>query len=143
MTISSSLLTDASGYSFKEWKGALYSQKIRPEDMLAHCVGLLRAVEINSSIYAMPRTSMLATWASGAPARFCFSIKAPRLFRRQAWLRTDADALSPSYAKLDALGHKRSVASAYAQTLMNLAGDKQRSNPVPFPPAPAGDDRPR
>jgi len=43
------LLAGASGYSFKEWKGDFYPEKIKPEEMLAFYSGRLPTVEINNT----------------------------------------------------------------------------------------------
>src|SRR6266849_9131903 len=47
------LLAGASGYSFKEWKGNFYPEKIKPEEMLAFYAERLPTVEINNTFYRM------------------------------------------------------------------------------------------
>ena len=54
----SRLLAGASGYSFKEWKGTFYPEKIKPEDMLSYYAERLPTVEINNTFYRMPKTSV-------------------------------------------------------------------------------------
>lgn len=54
------ILAGASGYSFKEWKGNFYPEKIRPDAMLAYYAQRLDTVEINSSFYALPKAETLA-----------------------------------------------------------------------------------
>ena len=50
------LIAGASGYSFKEWKGVFYPEKIKPEAMLAWYAARLPTVEINNTFYRMPKT---------------------------------------------------------------------------------------
>jgi uncharacterized protein YecE (DUF72 family) len=103
------LLAGASGYSFKEWKGSFYPQKIKQEDMLRYYSERLPTVEINSSFYGLPKISVLEKWANNTPADFCFTIKAPKQITHIAQLKADAAAESVHllYQNLVALGAKR------------------------------------
>lgn len=99
----------ASGYSFKEWKGSFYPEKIRPEDMLAWYSQRLSTVEINNTFYQMPKASVLEHWAAATPDGFRFAIKAPRRITHDARLKADAaaDSVAYLYRVLEALGGKR------------------------------------
>ncbi len=101
--------TGASGYSFKEWKGSFYPEKIKPEDMLAWYAQRLPTVEINNTFYQMPKASVLAHWAEVAPAGFRFAIKAPRRITHDARLKADAaaDSVAYLYRTLETLGGQR------------------------------------
>jgi uncharacterized protein YecE (DUF72 family) len=103
------LLAGASGYSFKEWKGAFYPQDIKPEDMLAWYSGRLPTVEINNTFYRMPRTEVLENWAATAPEGFRFSIKASQRITHMARLKVESatEPLGYLYRNLEALGPKR------------------------------------
>ena len=72
------IFAGASGYSFKEWKGTFYPEKIKAEEMLAYYSERLPTVEINNTFYRMPKTTVLESWAKTVPASFRFSIKASR-----------------------------------------------------------------
>jgi uncharacterized protein YecE (DUF72 family) len=67
-----------SGYSYKEWKGSFYPEKLAAADMLAHYARRLSAVEINNTFYRLPKTSVLDAWAAQVPEGFRFVIKASR-----------------------------------------------------------------
>ena len=73
------LYVGTSGYSYKEWKGKFYPQKISPKDMLGFYSQRLGAVEVNSTFYHMPTESVLVSWAAQVPADFVFAIKAPQV----------------------------------------------------------------
>ena len=67
-----------SGYSYKEWKGHFYPEKLPAGDMLSFYAGRLPAVEINNTFYRLPKESVLDGWAAQVPEDFRFSIKASR-----------------------------------------------------------------
>jgi uncharacterized protein YecE (DUF72 family) len=104
------LLAGASGYSFKEWKGIFYPEKIKPEEMLPFYCGKLPTVEINNTFYRMPKTTVLESWAATAPDGFRFAIKASRRITHMARLKTESNVAEPLgflYRNLAALGAKR------------------------------------
>ncbi|MDX6611652.1 MAG: hypothetical protein QOD75_838 [Blastocatellia bacterium] len=70
------LYVGTSGYSYKEWKGNFYPEKIPARDMLAFYATRLLAVEINNTFYRMPQPSLLENWRDQVPANFRFSVKA-------------------------------------------------------------------
>jgi len=109
MTTPAQLFAGASGYSFKEWKGDFYPEKIKPEAMLAWYAERLSTVEINNSFYQTPKVAVLENWATATPSTFRFAIKAPRRITHDARLKveTAADAVRYLYANLSALGEKR------------------------------------
>jgi uncharacterized protein YecE (DUF72 family) len=102
------LYAGASGYSFKEWKGVFYPDKIAPEEMLAYYAERLPTVEINNTFYQMPKAAVLASWAEQAPAHFRFAIKASRRITHLARLKPECtEAVAYLYRNLEALGDKR------------------------------------
>ena len=103
------LWAGASGYSFKEWKGSFYPDKIKPEAMLAWYAERLPTVEINNSFFQTPKVTVLESWAQATPEAFRFAIKAPRRITHHARLVADsaADAVDYLYKNLAALGAKR------------------------------------
>lgn len=103
------LWAGASGYSFKEWKGGFYPDKLKQEEMLAFYSERLPTVEINSSYYAMPRREFLQKWVAATPKDFRFSIKSPKAITHDARLKADAvaDNVAHLYKTLETLGSKR------------------------------------
>lgn len=86
------LLAGASGYSFKEWKGSFYPDKMKPEEMLAFYSQRLPTVEINNTFYRMPTAKLLDGWAAEVPDRFTFALKAPQRITHIAKLKDAGDS---------------------------------------------------
>ena len=67
-----------SGYSYPEWKGNFYPEKIAAKDMLRYYAERFSTVEINNTFYRMPTEPLLRGWAEQVPDSFMFVIKAPK-----------------------------------------------------------------
>ena len=65
-----------SGYSYKEWKGSFYPEKLPAKDMLPFYASRLHAVELNNTFYRLPQPSMVENWRAQVPEDFRFSVKA-------------------------------------------------------------------
>ncbi len=90
------LYVGTSGYSYKEWKGRFYPEKIAPKEMLPFYAERLNAVEINYTFHHMPTERVLAPWAERVPEGFRFALKAPQLLthvRRLVDVEEPADFL--------------------------------------------------
>jgi uncharacterized protein YecE (DUF72 family) len=98
-----------SGYSYKEWKGSFYPEKIKPDEMLSYYASRLPAVEINNTFYRMPKKDVLETWASQVPERFRFSVKASRRITHMKQLRGVEDEVGFLLDNLTVLGDRLGV----------------------------------
>ncbi len=76
--MSTKLRTGTSGFSYKEWKGSFYPEKLPNSDMLAYYASRLAAVEINNTFYRMPKAEVLEGWRAKVPDDFRFILKASR-----------------------------------------------------------------
>src|SRR5262245_15824841 len=65
-----------SGYSYKEWKGSFYPEKLPANQMLGYYAQRLSTVEINNTFYRMPKLSVVEAWAAQVPETFRFVLKA-------------------------------------------------------------------
>jgi uncharacterized protein YecE (DUF72 family) len=103
------IVAGASGYSFKEWKGTFYPEKMKPEEMLVWYSARLPTVEINNTFYQMPKAAVLENWTKTTPENFKFAIKAPRRITHMSRLKADtaADSVNFLYTTLGALEAKR------------------------------------
>src|SRR5688572_3144252 len=72
------LLVGTSCFSYKEWVGGFYPEKLPAKAMLAHYATRLPIVGINNTFYRMPNAAAIPTWRSQVPDSFRFAIKVPR-----------------------------------------------------------------
>jgi len=95
-----------SGFSYKEWKGNFYPEKIAAKDMLAHYATQLASVEINNTFYRMPKKDVLESWAEQVPAGFRFVIKASRRITHMRRLKDTDEATGYLLDAVGALGDR-------------------------------------
>ncbi len=87
------LYVGTSGYSYKEWKGSFYPEKLSAKKMLSYYGELFRTVEINNSFYQMPKPAVLEAWAAEVPADFKFILKAPQRITHFQRLKNSGEAV--------------------------------------------------
>ena len=85
------LYVGTSGYSYKEWKGTFYPQKLPAKQMLHFYGEHFRTVEINYTFRRLPTASVLQTWADAVPADFQFVLKAPERITHRNRLKDAGD----------------------------------------------------
>lgn len=72
------VLPGTSGFSYKEWKGTFYPEKLPADQMLQFYASRFSTVEINATFYRMPTEKQLLSWAGQVPETFTFILKASR-----------------------------------------------------------------
>ena len=87
------LYVGTSGYSYQEWKGSFYPNKLPAKQMLRFYSEHFRTVEINYTFRRLPTTSILGTWADAVPADFQFVLKAPEQITHRKRLKDAGAAL--------------------------------------------------
>lgn len=97
------LYCGSSGFSFKEWKGPFYPEKLPAGEMLQYYAERLPTVEINATFYRMPKRSMLEGWLTKVPDAFRFAIKAPRRITHSKKLKDCGDEAGYLFNALEAL----------------------------------------
>lgn len=100
------VFTGTSGFSYKEWRGSFYPDKLQPKAMLEHYSAHLSAVEINNTFYRMPAESMLVGYRERTPEAFRFVLKAPRSITHSRRLRDCQDHVAHLASVASALGSK-------------------------------------
>ena len=100
------VFTGTSGYSYKEWKGRFYPEKMKEADMLAHYAGRFPTVEINNTFYRMPAPEMLRKWGEQTPESFTFVLKAPQRITHHRRLAAAEDDVAYFFDTAKALGPK-------------------------------------
>jgi uncharacterized protein YecE (DUF72 family) len=93
---------------------------------LQYYAGRFNAVEINSSFYRPHKQSTYARWSESTPARFRFSVKAPRSVTHDCALRHCRKELTQFLLEISGLGRKLRV--ILVQTPASLAFDARSVN---------------
>ncbi|MFQ5888633.1 MAG: DUF72 domain-containing protein [Gemmatimonadota bacterium] len=118
------LWVGTSGYSYKEWKGSFYPEKIAADEMLRYYGERLPAVEINNTFYRLPSESVLTAWAERVPEDFRFSIKASRRITHIKRLKNASDETTYLLRALAILGPR--LGAVLFQLPPNLRKDLAR-----------------
>jgi uncharacterized protein YecE (DUF72 family) len=87
------LRVGTSGYSYKEWKGSFYPEKLADREMLGFYAKQFSTVEINHTFYRMPTENLLLQWAKIVPEGFRFALKANQQITHIKRLRNCQDTL--------------------------------------------------
>ena len=103
------MLAGTSGYSYKEWLGHFYPEKLPAGAMLRYYAERFATVEINNTFYRMPAESMLARWAAEVPDGFEFALKAPRRITHEKRLREAEPDVAEFLRRAETLGAKLGV----------------------------------
>jgi uncharacterized protein YecE (DUF72 family) len=98
-----------SGYSYKEWKGSFYPEKIPAKEMLSYYSQRLSTVEINATFYRMPQVSMLENWKQQVPVNFRFSLKASQRITHFKRLKDTEDEIKYFLETASVLGDQLGV----------------------------------
>lgn len=87
------LFVGTSGWSYKEWKGHFYPEKLAAKDMLKFYGQHFGTVEVNNTFYRMPKAEVLEGWAADVPADFKFVLKASKRITHDRRLKDVADSV--------------------------------------------------
>lgn len=113
-----------SGYSYKEWKGNFYPEKIKAEEMLKYYAERFKTVEINNTFYRMPKPETLTGWAALTPPSFRFAPKAPQQITHRQRLAGSADSTALFWKTIGVLGER--LGPALFQLPPNMKKDLPR-----------------
>jgi uncharacterized protein YecE (DUF72 family) len=113
-----------SGYSYKEWLGSFYPEKLPARQMLAYYAERLPAVEINNTFYRLPKESVVASWGAQVPDAFRFAIKASQRITHMKRLKDASDETTYFLRTVATLGDKLGV--SLFQLPPNLRADRDR-----------------
>jgi uncharacterized protein YecE (DUF72 family) len=100
------LRTGTSGYSYDEWTGPFYPEKLKAAERLRFYAERLPAVEINNTFYRLPKTNVLENWRDQVPETFRFVIKASRRITHFKRLKGTEDETGYLLKTLGTLGDK-------------------------------------
>ncbi len=101
------LWVGTSGYSYAEWKGSFYPEKMPQAKMFAYYAERFRTVEINNTFYKMPSSELIEGWRDASPPGFSFVLKAPQRITHIFRLKPEAaDTLKVFLDRAALLGDK-------------------------------------
>jgi uncharacterized protein YecE (DUF72 family) len=95
-----------SGWSYKEWKGNFYPEKLAAKDMLRYYAGQFPTVEVNNTFYRMPNLTTLEGWAAEVPDDFSFVLKASKRITHDKRLNDVGDSVEYLLRTAATLGAK-------------------------------------
>lgn len=95
-----------SGWSYKEWKGHFYPEKLAAKDMLRYYAEHFPTVEVNNTFYRMPNLTTLEAWAAEVPEDFSFVIKATKRITHDKRLKDVQDSVDYLLRTAGTLGSK-------------------------------------
>jgi uncharacterized protein YecE (DUF72 family) len=87
------LYAGTSGFSYDEWAGSFYPEKLPAKQRLAYYATRLTTVEINNTFYRTPTEKLLKSWTAETPESFVFTLKAPQKITHIARLRDSGGTL--------------------------------------------------
>ena len=121
------LYVGTSGYSYKEWKGSFYPEKLAAKDMLPYYSERLKAVELNNTFYRLPKREMVESWKSQVPDNFRFSLKASQRITHFKRLKDAEDVTKYMLDTVNALDDRLGV--VLFQLPPNMKKDIERLRP--------------
>jgi len=86
------ILIGTQGWNYAAWVGPLYPPGTRPSEFLPTYARAFRAVEVDSTFYAVPDARAVRAWAERTPPEFTFALKMLKEVTHERRLR-DADDL--------------------------------------------------
>ena len=95
-----------SGWSYKEWKGFFYPEKLPAKDMLRYYSERFPSVEVNNTFYRMPNEATLLGWMSQVPEDFTFVLKASKRITHDKRLKEVEDSVQYLLRTAASLGTK-------------------------------------
>jgi uncharacterized protein YecE (DUF72 family) len=93
-----------SGWQYRHWRGNFYPDDLPQKRWLEHYASVFDTVEINNSFYRLPEAATFADWASRAPARFLFAVKASRFLTHMKKLRDPEEPVERFFSRARRLG---------------------------------------
>ena len=88
------LYVGTSGYSYKQWKGSFYPERLSAAEMLHFYGEHFHTVEINNTFHRMPKASVLEAWAAAVPPDFRFVLKASQGITHMHRLKNAEDSVA-------------------------------------------------
>jgi uncharacterized protein YecE (DUF72 family) len=105
------------GWNYAAWVGPFYPPGTRAAEFLPTYARAFRAVEVDSTFYAVPDVKAVRAWNERTPPGFTFALKMPKEVTHELRLR-DADALVRDF-----LGRARELGPKLGPILLQMGPD--------------------
>jgi uncharacterized protein YecE (DUF72 family) len=112
-----SILIGTQGWNYTAWVGPFYPPGTRASAFLPTYARAFRAVEVDSTFYAIPDARAVRAWAERTPPEFTFALKMPREVTHDRRLRDADDVVR------DFLGRARQLGSKLGPVLLQMGPD--------------------
>ncbi len=106
MPLPDNLYLGTVSWSKQDWVGSFYPANLKPSEFLQTYSRAFRTVEIDSTFYRIPTSSMVAGWRNRSPAGFVFAAKIPRVITHQKLLKDSEAELLRFLRVMEPLGDK-------------------------------------
>jgi uncharacterized protein YecE (DUF72 family) len=100
------ILIGTQGWNYAAWVGPLYPPGTRAAEFLPTYARAFRAVEVDSTFYAVPDARAVRAWAERTPQEFTFALKMPKEVTRERRLRDADDVVDHFLDRARQLGPK-------------------------------------
>jgi len=94
--VTAALRIGCSGWSYKDWRGPVYPDKLPQRLWFDHYQQLFDTVELNSTFYRLPTATAVEGWAAAARPDFLFAVKLGAFGSHRMKLR-DASSWLPNH----------------------------------------------
>src|SRR5438067_8340385 len=111
------ILIGTQGWNYAAWVGPLYPPGTRPSEFLPTYARAFRAVEVDSTFYAVPDARAVRAWAERTPPEFTFALKMPKEVTHERRLRDADDVVR------DFLDRARELAPKLGPILLQMGPD--------------------
>src|SRR5258706_10943275 len=112
-----SILIGTQGWNYPAWVGQFYPPGTRASEFLPAYARAFRAVEVDSTFYAVPDPRAVRAWAGRTPPEFTFALKMPKEVTHERRLRDADDGVR------DFLGRARQLGPKLGPMLLQLRPD--------------------
>ena len=90
-----------SGWHYDHWRGRFYPQKLPKSRWFEHYAEHFDTVEVNNTLYRLPRESTVEKWRQQAPEGFVYVVKANRYITHVKKLRNAAEEVQRFFDVID------------------------------------------
>ena len=105
------------GWNYAAWVGPFYPPGTRAAEFLPTYARAFRAVEVDSTFYAIPDTRTVRAWMERTPAEFIFALKMPKEVTHECRLRDAHDVVR------DFLDRARQLESKLGPIVLQMGPD--------------------